>query len=310
MKQMNIIEVRDLNDSRLDLYTRYKENQLFHICEPDLGVFIAETPQVIERALEAGYEAISVLTEEKYLSGFGGEVLEKCGDVPIYVAPVEQISTMVGYNLTRGMLCAMRRKPYSTLEEICATARRIVVLEEVVNPTNVGAIVRSAAALGMDAVVLTSGCADPLYRRAARVSMGTIFQIPWTILPAKAGGNNNSMSEMKDNNDSDNLKKTGDKSVNRDEDREPYWPKYGMSELNRLGFKTVSMALRDDSVGIDDEKLLQEDKLAVIMGTEGEGLMDATIDASDYTVRIPMKHGVDSLNVAAASAVAFYQLCK
>lgn len=286
---MNIIEVRDINDSRLDLYTRYKENQLFHIYEPDWGVFIAETPQVIERALEAGYEAISVLTEEKYLSGFGGEVLEKCGDVPIYIAPVEQISTMVGYNLTRGMLCAMRRKPYPTLEEICATARRIVVLEEVVNPTNVGAIVRSDAALGMDAVVLTSGCADPLYRRAARVSMGTIFQIPWTILPAKVGGN---------------------KSAHRDEDREPYWPQYGMAELNKLGFKTVSMALRDDSVGIDDEKLLQEDKLAVIMGTEGEGLMDATIDASDYTVRIPMKHGVDSLNVAAASAVAFYQLCK
>lgn len=283
---MNIIEVRDLNDSRLELYTKYKENQLFHIYEPDLGVFIAETPQVIERALEAGYEAISVLTEEKYLSGFGGEVLEKCGDVPIYVAPVEQISTMVGYNLTRGMLCAMRRKPYSTLEEICATARRIVVLEEVVNPTNVGAIVRSAAALGMDAVVLTSGCADPLYRRAARVSMGTIFQIPWTVLPAYV-----------ENDKLNNLAAT-------------YWPQYGMAELNQLGFKTVSMALRDDSVGIDDEKLLQEDKLAVIMGTEGEGLMDATIDASDYTVRIPMKHGVDSLNVAAASAVAFYQLCK
>ncbi|MBE5897821.1 MAG: RNA methyltransferase [Lachnospiraceae bacterium] len=286
---MNIIEVRDLNDSRLDLYTRYKENQLFHIYEPDLGVFIAETPQVIERALEAGYEAISVLTEDKYLSGFGGEVLEKCGDVPIYVAPVEQISTMVGYNLTRGMLCAMKRRELPILEDICKEARRIVVLEEVVNPTNVGAIVRSAAALGMDAVVLTSGCADPLYRRAARVSMGTIFQIPWTILPAKVGGN---------------------KSAHRDEDREPYWPQYGMEKLNQLGFKTVSMALRDDSVGIDDEKLLQEDKLAVIMGTEGEGLMDATIDASDYTVRIPMKHGVDSLNVAAASAVAFYQLCK
>lgn len=277
---MNIIEVNDLNDPRLELYTKYKENQLFHIYEPELGVFIAETPQVIERALEAGYEAISVLAEEKYLSGFGGEVLEKCGDVPIYIAPVKQISTMVGYNLTRGMLCAMRRKPYPSLEEICADARRIVVLEEVVNPTNVGAIVRSAAALGMDAVVLTSGCADPLYRRAARVSMGTIFQIPWTILPAKAA------------------------------DGTYYWPQYGMAELNKLGFKTVSMALRDDSVGIDDEKLLQEDKLAVIMGTEGEGLKDATIDASDYTVRIPMKHGVDSLNVAAASAVAFYQLCK
>ena len=310
MKQMNIIEVRDINDSRLDLYTRYKENQLFHIYEPDLGVFIAETPQVIERALEAGYEAISVLTEEKYLSGFGVKALEKCGDVPIYVAPVEQISTMVGYNLTRGMLCAMRRRELPTLEDICGEARRIVILEEVVNPTNVGAIVRSAAALGMDAVVMTSGCADPLYRRAARVSMGTIFQIPWTILPAKFGGNNNSMPATKDTNDSVNLNKIGNKSANRDEDREPYWPHYGMEKLNQLGFKTVSMALRDDSVGIDDEKLLQEDKLAVIMGTEGEGLMDVTIDASDYTVRIPMKHGVDSLNVAAASAVAFYQLCK
>ena len=309
MKQMNIIEVRNLNDSRLDLYTKYKENQLFHIYEPDLGVFIAETPQVIERALEAGYEAISVLTEEKYLSGFGGEVLEKCGDVPIYVAPVEQISTMVGYNLTRGMLCAMRRKPYPTLEEICAIARRIVVLEEVVNPTNVGAIVRSAAALGMDAVVLTSGCADPLYRRAARVSMGTIFQIPWTVLPAYVENDKSNILAAIGDIDSDNHNTQGE-SVNGFMDRKSYWPHYGMEKLNQLGFKTVSMALRDDSVGIDDEKLLQEDKLAVIMGTEGEGLMDATIDASDYTVRIPMKHGVDSLNVAAASAVAFYQLCK
>lgn len=309
MKQMNIIEVRDLSDSRLDLYTRYKENQLFHIYEPDLGVFIAETPQVIERALEAGYEAISVLTEEKYLSGFGGEVLEKCGDVPIYVATVEQISTMVGYNLTRGMLCAMRRKPYPSLEEICADARRIVVLEEVVNPTNVGAIVRSAAALGMDAVVLTSGCADPLYRRAARVSMGTIFQIPWTVLPAYVENAKSNILAAIGDTDSDNHNTQGE-SVNGFMNRKSYWPHYGMEKLNQLGFKTVSMALRDDSVGIDDEKLLQEDKLAVIMGTEGEGLMDATIDASDYTVRIPMKHGVDSLNVAAASAVAFYQLCK
>lgn len=309
MKQMNIIEVRDLSDSRLDLYTRYKENQLFHIYEPKAGVFIAETPQVIERALEAGYEAISVLTEEKYLSGFGGEVLEKCGDVPIYVATVEQISTMVGYNLTRGMLCAMRRKPYPTLEEICATARRIVVLEEVVNPTNVGAIVRSAAALGMDAVVLTSGCADPLYRRAARVSMGTIFQIPWIVLPACVENDKSNILAAIGDTDSDNHNTQGE-SVNGFMDRKTYWPQYGMEKLNQLGFKTVSMALRDDSVGIDDEKLLQEDKLAVIMGTEGEGLMDATIDASDYTVRIPMKHGVDSLNVAAASAVAFYQLCK
>ncbi|MBO6155118.1 MAG: RNA methyltransferase [Lachnospiraceae bacterium] len=306
---MNIIEVRDLSDSRLDLYTRYKENQLFHIYEPDLGVFIAETPQVIERALEAGYEAISVLTEEKYLSGFGGEVLEKCGDVPIYVATVEQISTMVGYNLTRGMLCAMRRKPYPSLEEICADARRIVVLEEVVNPTNVGAIVRSAAALGMDAVVLTSGCADPLYRRAARVSMGTIFQIPWTVLPAYVENAKSNILAAIGDTDSDNHNTQGE-SVNGFMNRKSYWPHYGMEKLNQLGFKTVSMALRDDSVGIDDEKLLQEDKLAVIMGTEGEGLMDATIDASDYTVRIPMKHGVDSLNVAAASAVAFYQLCK
>ena len=309
MKQMNIIEVRDLSDSRLDLYTRYKENQLFHIYEPDLGVFIAETPQVIERALEAGYEAISVLTEEKYLSGFGGEVLEKCGDVPIYVAPVEQISTMVGYNLTRGMLCAMKRKPYPSLEEICADARRIVVLEEVVNPTNVGAIVRSAAALGMDAVVLTSGCADPLYRRAARVSMGTIFQIPWTVLPAYVENDKSNILAAIGDTDSDNHNTQGE-SVNGFMNRKSYWPHYGMEKLNQLGFKTVSMALRDDSVGIDDEKLLQEDKLAVIMGTEGEGLMDATIDASDYTVRIPMKHGVDSLNVAAASAVACYQLCK
>ncbi len=306
---MNIIEVNDLNDFRLELYTKYKENQLFHIYEPELGVFIAETPQVIERALEAGYEAISVLTEEKYLSGFGGEVLEKCGDVPIYVAPVEQISTMVGYNLTRGMLCAMKRRELPTLEDICREARRIVILEEVVNPTNVGAIVRSAAALGMDAVVLTSGCADPLYRRAARVSMGTIFQIPWTVLPAYVENDKSNILAAIGDTDSDNHNTQGE-SVNGFIDRKSYWPQYGMDKLNQLGFKTVSMALRDDSVGIDDEKLLQEDKLAVIMGTEGEGLMDATIDASDYTVRIPMKHGVDSLNVAAASAVAFYQLCK
>ncbi|MBR1572864.1 MAG: RNA methyltransferase [Lachnospiraceae bacterium] len=277
---MNRIDILNLEDKRLDLYTAYNENQLYHIYEPAQGVFIAETPQVIERALEAGYEPISVLTEEKYMRGLGGEVIDRCGDVPVYVAPVEQISKMVGYNLTRGMLCAMRRRELPSLEDVCREARRIVVLEEVVNPTNVGAIVRSAAALGMDAVVLTSGCADPLYRRAARVSMGTIFQIPWTVLPEKAV------------------------------DGAHYWPQYGMEKLNQLGFKTVSMALREDSVGIDDEKLLQEDKLAVIMGTEGEGLMDSTIDASDYTVRIPMKHGVDSLNVAAASAVAFYQLCK
>ncbi|MCR5143751.1 MAG: RNA methyltransferase [Lachnospiraceae bacterium] len=298
---MIIINVSDMNHEGLDIFTKYNENQLFHLYEPDFGVFIAETPQVIERALDAGYEPISVFTEEKYLSGIGKEVLERCGDIPIFVAPVEVISQLVGYNLTRGMLCAMRRRELPTLKNICENASRIVILEEVVNPTNVGAIVRSAAALGMDAVVMTSGCADPLYRRAARVSMGTIFQIPWTILPGKirAEQMTNSTGIM-----------SNDISAVMQYDKENYWPEIGMDELKKYGFKTVSMALRKDTISIDDERLAAEEKLAIIMGTEGEGLKNETIDASDYTVKIPMKHGVDSLNVAAASAVAFYQLSK
>lgn len=298
---MNIINVSDMNHECLDIFTKYNENQLFHLYEPDIGVFIAETPQVIERALDAGYEPISVFTEEKYLSGIGKEVLKRCGDIPIFVAPVEVISQLVGYNLTRGMLCAMRRRELPTLKNICENASRIVVLEEVVNPTNVGAIVRSAAALGMDAVVMTSGCADPLYRRAARVSMGTIFQIPWTILPGKIKTQHTTNSTGIMSNDT---------SAGMQCDKENYWPEIGMDELKKYGFKTVSMALRKNTISIDDERLEKEEKLAIIMGTEGEGLKNETIDASDYTVKIPMKHGVDSLNVAAASAVAFYQLSK
>lgn len=270
----NIIEITDLSVPELDIYARLSEVQLLRFYEPKEGIFIAESPKVVERALDAGYQPLSVLVEKKHINGEAKDIIARCGDVPIYTAEFDVLTKLTGFQLTRGMLCAMRRKPLPTVEEICRSARRIAVLENVVNPTNVGAIFRSAAALHMDAVLLTPACSNPLYRRAARVSMGTVFQILWTYF----------------------------------DEKEVSWPVQGMHLLKELGFKTVAMALREESVNIDDPTLMAEDKLAVILGTEGDGLKDTTIADCDYTVCIPMSHGVDSLNVAAASAVAFWQL--
>ena len=269
----NIIEINDITAPELDVYARTSEVQLLRYYEPKPGLFIAESPKVIERALNAGYEPISFLVEHKDLESEAKELLENYPEVPVYTAEYDVLVGMTGYALARGMLCAMKRRQLPSIEEICQNTSRIAILENVVNPTNIGAIFRSAAALHMDAVLLTSGCSDPLYRRAARVSMGTVFQIPWTYFDRKAS-----------------------------------WPEDGMKAIQNLGFKTVAMALREDSYSIDDPKLLAEEKLAVILGTEGDGLASQTIADCDYTVMIPMSHGVDSLNVAAASAVAFWEL--
>ena len=271
----NIIEIRDFAAGELDVYARLTEAQLLNRDRPQDGLFIAESPKVVRRALDAGYEPVSILTEDRHINGEAREVLERCPDIPVYTAPFEVLTQLTGYKLTRGLLCAMRRRPLARVEELCRDARRIAVLENVMNPTNVGAIIRSAAALNMDAVLLTPGCSNPLYRRAARVSMGTVFQIPWTFLGEEEAG---------------------------------AWPREGMDYLKSLGFSTASMALHDESVDIDDPVLRQEEKLALILGTEGEGLQEETIAASDHTIKIPMSHGVDSLNVAAASAVAFWEL--
>lgn len=265
----NIIEITDFSAPELDVYARLSEGQLVNRRHPEEGMFIAESPKVIERALDAGYVPVSCLMEKRHIEGEGKPVLERTGNIPVYCADAEVLTQLTGFNLTRGMLCAMKRKPLPDVKELCADKNRIVILDKVVNPTNVGAIIRSAAALGMDAVILTPGSSDPLYRRAARVSMGTVFQIDWTFLTE------------------DNL-----------------------DGIKSLGFKTVAMALKDNSLSIDDPALAREEKLAVIMGTEGDGLSDNTISDCDFTVKIPMYHGVDSLNVAAASAVAFYQLGK
>ena len=266
-------EIKDFAAPELDVYARTSEVQLLRYYEPEPGIFIAESPKVIERALKAGYQPISFLVEHKDLEGEAQEILKQYPDVPVYTAEYELLVKLTGFALTRGMLCAMRRPALPDIVDVCKNARRIAVLENVVNPTNVGAIFRSAAALHMDAVLLTGGCSDPLYRRAARVSMGTVFQIPWTYF-----------------------------------DKKTVWPQDGMQTLQNLGFKTAAMALRDDSVGIEDKALRSEEKLAVILGTEGDGLASQTIADCDYTVKIPMSHGVDSLNVAAASAVAFWEL--
>lgn len=271
-----IIRITDFNAPELDVYARLSEVQLLHYHEPDLGMFIAESPNVIERALNSGYEPLSFLAETKEIEGDAHKLTERCGNVPVYTAEFDVLTKLTGFKLTRGLLCAMRRKRLPGAEKLCAGAKRIAVLENVMNPTNVGAIFRSAAALNMDAVLLTPGCSDPLYRRAARVSMGTVFQIPWTFLDEKTEA----------------------------------WPRQGMELLKKLGFQTAAMALKDDSRSIADPELKQAEKQAVILGTEGEGLTDETIEACDYTVRIPMAHGVDSLNVAAASAVAFWELGK
>ena len=269
-----IIEITDFTDPQLDVYARLTEAQLLNRhCLAD-GLFIAESPLVIGRALDAGYEPVSLLMERKHIEGQAAEIIARCGDVPVYTAPFDVLTQLTGFQLTRGTLCAMRRKPLPTAEEICRNARRIVLLENVMNPTNVGAIFRSAAALNMDAVLLTPGCSNPLYRRSARVSMGTVFQIPWTYLG----------EEMAD------------------------WPEKGMARLKEMGFRTAAMALEQDSVSIDDPNLMAEEKLCIVLGTEGDGLAASTIAGCDYTVMIPMSHGVDSLNVAAASAVAFWQL--
>ena len=270
----NIIEITDFTAPELDVYARLTEAQLLNREEPAKGMFIAESPKVIERALDAGCQPVSLLMERKHIDGQAKEVIERCGDIPVYTSDLDILTKLTGFQLTRGVLCAMRRPQLKSVEETVKDARRIVILENVMNPTNVGAIFRSAAALGMDAVLLTPGCSNPLYRRAARVSMGTVFQIPWTFIG----------SEMAD------------------------WPGPGMEKLRQLGFKTAAMALRSDSISIDDPVLLEEEKLAIVLGSEGDGLNNDTIADCDYTVLIPMYHGVDSLNVAAASAVAFWQL--
>ena len=264
---MQLREITDFHAPELDVYARLTENQLVNRADPENALFVAESPLVIGRALDAGCEPVSFLMEKKHVTGKGAELLARCPDVPVYAAELEVLTQLTGFHLTRGMLCAMRRPKPSDPADILKNAVRIAVLENVMNPTNIGAIFRSAAALGMDAVLLTSAGSDPLYRRAIRVSMGTVFQVPWAYLPEG-------------------------------------WPVL----LHAQGFRTAAMALRDDSVRLDDPRLLAEEKLAVVLGTEGDGLAPQTIAACDYTVRIPMWHGVDSLNVAAASAVAFYQL--
>ena len=273
---MNLHEITDFHAPQLDVYARLTENQLVNRADPANALFIAESPLVIGRALDAGCVPVSFLMERKHVEGKAAELLARCpADIPVYAAPLEVLEQLTGFKLTRGMLCAMRRPHLPTVEQVCAGARRVTVLENVMNPTNIGAIFRSAAALNMDAVLLSTQGSDPLYRRAVRVSMGTVFQIPWTYFPDSAP-----------------------------------WPEGGMALLRRLGFQTAAMALREDSLSIDDPRLLSQDKLAVVLGTEGDGLAAGTIAHCDYTVRIPMAHGVDSLNVAAASAVAFYQLGK
>ena len=263
----HLIEVTDFLAPQLDVYARLTEVQLYNHEFPEKGMFIAESPKVIERALDAGYEPVSCLMEKKHIEGEGRPILDRIGDIPVFCAEFDVLTQLTGFALTRGMLCAMKRKKLKTVTQICQNKSRVVILDRVMNPTNVGAIIRSAAALGMDAVLLTPGCSDPLYRRAVRVSMGTVFQIEWTFM------------------------ESGD-----------------LEEIKSLGFKTAAMALKDDTLSIREPRLTEEPRLAVIMGTEGDGLSDETIAACDYTVKIPMYHGVDSLNVAAASAVAFYQL--
>lgn len=272
----NIIEITDFEAPELDVYARLTENQLLNRHEPEKGIFIAESPKVIERALDAGCIPLSLLLERKHVESQARDVIARCGNIPVYTSDFEVLTKLTGFKLTRGVLCAMRRPPLPSIENVCRDARRIAILENIMNPTNIGAIFRSAAALNMDAVLLTPACSNPLYRRAIRVSMGTVFQVPWTFL----GGT------------------------------EAEWPGPGIALLQSLGFKTAAMALSDDSIPVDDPRLKDEEKLAIILGTEGDGLAESTMADCDYTVRIPMSHGVDSLNVAAASAVAFWELSK
>ena len=270
----NIVEVTDLTRPELDVFTRLTEAQLRNRLEPEKGIFIAESPKVIARALDAGCVPVSLLMERRHIDGDAADIIARCGEVPVFTAEREVLAKLTGFALTRGVLCAMRRPKLPRVEELCADAHRVAVLEGIVDPTNVGAIFRSAAALHMDAVLVTPTCCDPLYRRAARVSMGTIFQVPWTRI--------------------------GDKASD--------WPHPGLERLNALGFQTAAMALSDRAISIEDPVLKSADKLAIVLGTEGDGLAEETIARCDHTVCIPMSHGVDSLNVAAASAVAFWEL--
>lgn len=270
----NIIEITDFHAPELDPYARLTQNQLRNRLEPEKGIFIAESPKVIDRALDAGYKPVSLLMERKQITGPAAGILSRCGDAPVYTADREMLAELTGFELTRGVLCAFHRPSPRPVEELCKNARRVAVLEGIVDSTNVGVIFRSAAALNMDAVLINPSCCDPLCRRAVRVSMGTVFQVPWGQL--------------------------GETPAD--------WPEKGMDILHSLGFKTAAMALSDRSVSIDDEQLAKEPKLAIVLGTEGDGLAAGTIASCDYTVKIPMSHGVDSLNVAAASAVAFWQL--
>ena len=272
----NIIHITDFSDPALDVYVRLTGAQLRNKLEPEKGIFIAESPTVIEVAMNSGCIPVSILTDERLLGGAVDKIIEKCGDIPIYTAERDILTRMTGFELTRGALCAMRRPALPSVEDLVKNARRIAVLEGVADSTNIGALFRSAAALGIDAVLITPTCCDPLCRRAVRVSMGTIFQVPWTRIGE---------------NPSD-------------------WPHPSLERLSSLGFKTVAMALTDKSVSIDDPTLKAEEKLAIVLGTEGDGLAKTTIADCDYTVRIPMKHNVDSLNVAAAGAVAFWELTK
>ena len=270
----NIIELTDIIAPELDIFARLTEAQLRNRLEPEKGIFIAESPKVIRLALNAGYVPVSLLMERHHITGQGAEIIDRCGDIPVYTADREVLAQLTGYELTRGILCAMRRPQLRSVEELCANARRVAVLEGIADSTNVGAIIRSAAALNVDAVLLTPTCCDPLCRRAVRVSMGTVFQVPWTRIgedPAQ-------------------------------------WPHPGIERLQAMGFKTAAMALTDKSISMEDSTLPQLEKLAIVLGTEGDGLSNRTIAGCDYTVRIPMSHDVDSLNVAAASAVAFWQL--
>ena len=269
LAMIHLTEIENLEAPELDVFARLTEAQLLNRFEPKKGMFIAESPKVIQRALDAGCRPVSILVERGHMNAEACAAIERCGDIPVYTAPLPELTKLTGFQLTRGMLCAMYRPAPRSVEEVTAGARRVAVLEDVMNPTNVGAIFRSAAALGMDAVLLTPACTDPLYRRSARVSMGTVFQVPWTYL-------------------------------------EKDW----IPQLQDLGFETAAMALREDTLSITDPRLHQVEKLAVVLGTEGDGLAESTIARCDYTVKIPMYHGVDSLNVAAASAVAFWELSK
>ena len=272
----NIIEITDLADPALDVYARLTEAQLRNRLRPEDGLFIAESPKVIGYALDAGYAPVSLLLERRHIAGKAATLLARVGEVPVYTAEPALLERLTGYPLTRGVLCAMRRRPLPGAEALCRDARRVAVLEGIVDTTNIGAIFRSAAALGVDAVLLSPSCCDPLNRRAVRVSMGTVFQVPWTYL--------------------------GDSPAD--------WPEAGLKRLKALGFESVALALSDDSLDIDDPALASRPRLALVLGTEGDGLAPATIARCDFTARIPMAHGVDSLNVAAAGAVAFWELCR